>query len=495
MYRSRKNKEKDVGLLISPTGDHLGLEYPSKMDFDREIITLHVESLFRVSPILPLFVLLVANIGTWFTQNPIFPMWSLITLAVYAANVSLGKKVMNSDIKIGEVYVWRIWLLVGQIAIGLCWTLLTLVEPGTWTPEYLTIYKSATLLIALSISALSNFMLPYAVFLSFFPVVVALSTQAIMSMHVLDISLAGMLATALSFFTYITYHLFKSNVKILSCQAEKDDLIAELEVAKSLSDETRKRAEEENLAKSRFLASMSHELRTPLNAILGFSEVIELETMGPLNNETYKEYIGDIHRSGQHLLNLINEILDLSRIEAGRYELSESAISLIDIVRECIIMLQLRAQEKNIEIFQKIDPSLSSVWADEKGMRQVILNLLSNAVKFTAIGGRVHVTVGWTSGRGQYISIKDNGPGIAEGEIPTVLTSFGQGSIAIKSAEQGVGLGLPIAQSIMANHGGQFLIRSKLREGVEVIAILPNTRVLNFIPEDNHESTQYKCYA
>nr|MBA2917393.1 sensor histidine kinase [Candidatus Liberibacter asiaticus] len=325
MYRSRKNKEKDVGLLISPTGDHLGLEYPSKMDFDREIITLHVESLFRVSPILPLFVLLVANIGTWFTQNPIFPMWSLITLAVYAANLSLGKKVMNSDIKIGEVYVWRIWLLVGQIAIGLCWTLLTLVEPGTWTPEYLTIYKSATLLIALSISALSNFMLPYAVFLSFFPVVVALSTQAIMSMHVLDISLAGMLATALSFFTYITYHLFKSNVKILSCQAEKDDLIAELEVAKSLSDETRKRAEEENLAKSRFLASMSHELRTPLNAILGFSEVIELETMGPLNNETYKEYIGDIHRSGQHLLNLINEILDLSRIEAGRYELSESA--------------------------------------------------------------------------------------------------------------------------------------------------------------------------
>ncbi|MEG8098949.1 HAMP domain-containing histidine kinase [Candidatus Liberibacter brunswickensis] len=498
MYISQGKKEKDYNVLVSPARDRSGVGYSSNTYFEREIITLHVESLFRVSPILPLFVLLVANIGTWFTQNPILPMWSLITLAVYAANLSLGQKVIDSDIKEGRVYIWRIWLLVGQIAIGLCWTLLTLVEPGTWTPEYLTIYKSATLLIALSISALSNFMLPYAVFLSFFPVLVALSTQAIMSMHVLDISLAGMLAMALSFFTYITYHLFKSNVKILSCQAEKDDLIAELEIAKSISDETRKRAEEANLAKSRFLASMSHELRTPLNAILGFSEVMGLETMGPLNNDTYKEYIGDIHRSGQHLLNLINEILDISLIESGRCELIESAISLVDIMHECIIMLQLRAQEKNIEILQKTDPTLSSVWADKKGMRQVILNLLSNAVKFNSTGGKVHITVGWTSGGGQYISVKDNGPGISEGEMPTVLSSFGQGSIAIKSVEQGVGLGIPIVRSIMANHGGKFLIKSKLREGVEVIAILPSTRVLNFVPDDiqdSSESSRFQLYA
>ncbi|CAL9914184.1 two-component system, cell cycle sensor histidine kinase PleC [Candidatus Liberibacter solanacearum] len=498
MRISNKFQQKTTCRLISSIGDNMSIDRPPKTGFDREIINLHVESLFRVSPILPLFILLVANIGTWFTQNPMLPIWSLITLAVYAANLSLGQKVINSDIKTERVYIWRVWLLIGQIAIGLCWTLLTLVEPGTWTPEYLTIYKSATLLIALSISALSNFMLPYAVFLSFFPVLVALSTQAMISMHVLDISLAGMLATALSFFTYITYHLFKSNVKILAFQSEKDDLIAELEVAKALSDKTRQRAEEANLAKSRFLASMSHELRTPLNAILGFSEVIGLETMGPLNNETYKEYIGDIHRSGQHLLNLINEILDLSRIEAGRYELSESAISLIDIMHECMIMLQLRAQEKYIEIFQQIDPTLSSVWADEKGMRQVILNLLSNAVKFTSIGGKVRVKVGWTAGGGQYISIKDNGPGISEGEMPTVLSSFGQGSIAIKSAEQGVGLGLPIVQSIMANHGGQFRIKSKLQEGVEVIAILPSTRVLNNVSEDasnKQNPSQYKRYA
>lgn len=158
----------------------------------------------------------------------------------------------------------------------------------------------------------------------------------------------------------------------------------------------------------------------------------------------------------------------------------------------------MRAQEKYIEIFQQIDPTLSSVWADEKCMRQVILNLLSNAVKFTSIGGKVRVKVGWTAGGGQYISIKDNGPGISEGEMPTVLSSFGQGSIAIKSAEQGVGLGLPIVQSIMANHGGQFRIKSKLQEGVEVIAILPSTRVLNNVSEDasnKQNPSQYKRYA
>ena len=125
---------------------------------------------------------------------------------------------------------------------------------------------------------------------------------------------------------------------------------------------------------------------------------------------------------------------------------------------------------------------MPSVWVDEKAMRQVILNLLSNAVKFTPQGGEIPVKVGWTAGGGQYVSIKDNGPGIPEEEIPVVLSAFGQGSIAIKSAEQGTGLGLPIVQAILAKHDGQFILKSKLREGTEVIAILPAKRVLQSLP-------------
>ncbi|MEM9107981.1 MAG: HAMP domain-containing sensor histidine kinase, partial [Pseudomonadota bacterium] len=297
-----------------------------------------------------------------------------------------------------------------------------------------------------------------------------------------QISMLAMLIATLAFFIFVSGRLYRANVIMLSIQAEKDWLIAELEMANSTSDEARRRAEEANLAKSRFLASMSHELRTPLNAILGFSEVMKNEVLGPLENDTYREYISDIYRSGDHLLHLINEILDLSRIEAGRYALNEEPVSMRNIAEDCIAMVELKAQNKDINITAQFERVLPLVWADERSMRQVILNLLSNAVKFTPASGTVHVKVGWTAGGGQYVSVKDDGPGIPEEEIPVVLSAFGQGSIAIKSAEQGTGLGLPIVQAILAEHGGEFVLKSKLREGTEAIAILPRNRILMDAP-------------
>ena len=265
---------------------------------------------------------------------------------------------------------------------------------------------------------------------------------------------------------------------MLEYRAEKDLLIAELGTAKSISDESRRRAEEANLAKSRFLATMSHELRTPLNAILGFSEIMMNEVLGPMENATYREYVGDIHSSGQHLLNLINEILDLSRIEAGRYELNEEPVNLVGVVEECHRLLQLRARNKNITIVDQFETGMPRLWADERAVRQVILNLLSNAIKFTPSGGEIVLKVGWTPSGGQYVSVRDNGPGIPPEEIPIVLSTFGQGSIAIKSAEQGAGLGLPIVQALMRMHDGSFELTSKLREGTEAIASFPRARVM-----------------
>jgi two-component system cell cycle sensor histidine kinase PleC len=145
-------------------------------------------------------------------------------------------------------------------------------------------------------------------------------------------------------------------------------------------------------------------------------------------------------------------------------------------------MVQLKARTKNISISEQFEQGMPAVWVDEKAMRQVTLNLLSNAVKFTPSGGEISVKAGWTAGGGQYLSIRDNGPGIPEDEIPIVLSAFGQGSIAIKSAEQGTGLGLPIVQAILAKHNGEFILRSKLREGTEAIAILPSKRVLQSLP-------------
>jgi two-component system cell cycle sensor histidine kinase PleC len=224
---------------------------------------------------------------------------------------------------------------------------------------------------------------------------------------------------------------------------------------------------------------MSHELRTPLNAILGFSEVMKGEIFGPHTVPAYKEYSNDIHDSGQHLLGLINEILDLSRIEAGRYELNEEPVMLTVVVEDCHHLLKLRAQNRGITVHNVFEADLPRMWADERALRQICLNLLSNAIKFTPPGGEIWLKVGWTAAGGQYMSVKDNGPGIPEDEIPIVLASFGQGTNAIKSAEQGTGLGLPIAKNLIDMHNGTFTLKSKLRFGTEVIVTFPPERVMS----------------
>jgi len=205
------------------------------------------------------------------------------------------------------------------------------------------------------------------------------------------------------------------------------------------------------------------------------------ELFGPHSVDQYREYSTDIHSSGQHLLNIINEILDLSRIEAGRYELQEEAIDLAGAVDDCRHMLDLRARNKSISIRTALEAGLPRLWADERALRQIIINLLANAIKFTPQGGEITVKVGWTAAGGQYVSIRDTGPGIPEEELPTVLESFGRGSMAIKTAEQGTGLGLPIVKGLVDLHGGQFYLRSKLREGTEAIVIFPEARVMEAI--------------
>jgi len=284
------------------------------------------------------------------------------------------------------------------------------------------------------------------------------------------------------YFIWLTSGFNSTVVDMLEFRAEKDALIAELEQSKSISDEARARAEEANLAKSRFLATMSHELRTPLNAILGFSEIMRAEILGPHANPTYKEYAGDIHQSGQHLLNLINEILDISRIEAGRYELHEAPIDLAELVEDCHRLMRLRAESKGLKIVEAFEENLPQLWADERAIRQICLNLLSNAIKFTPSGGTIALKVGRTGTGGQFLSVKDTGPGIPENEIPRVLKSFGQGSLAHQTAEGGTGLGLPITKGLTELHDGAFELKSKLRYGTEVIITFPRKRVMEALP-------------
>jgi two-component system cell cycle sensor histidine kinase PleC len=366
--------------------------------------------------------------------------------------------------------------VVLDLFYGLAWMFILIHPVGA--DESSSTFMLFVMLLVVAVSSMLASSLPTAVFTATFPVTTAVALDFILQGTLRDYILAMMALTAQGYFAALTYRLYSSTLATMEARAEKDALIGELEQAKAISDEARRRAEAANIAKSRFLAQMSHELRTPLNAILGFSEVMKTEVFGAHAVPAYREYSSDIHNSGVHLLGLINEILDLSRIEAGRYELNEESVSLVAIVEDCHHLLKLRASSRRITLHEVFEPELPRLWADERAIRQICLNLLSNAIKFTPQTGDIWLKVGWTASGGQYISVKDTGPGIPEEEIPIVLASFGQGSNSIKSAEQGAGLGLPIAKSLVDLHGGTFTLKSKLRIGTEVIVTFPPERVV-----------------
>jgi two-component system, cell cycle sensor histidine kinase PleC len=193
----------------------------------------------------------------------------------------------------------------------------------------------------------------------------------------------------------------------------------------------------------------------------------------------YRDYAQSIYKSGDHLLCIINEILDLSRIEAGRYDLSEEAVRITDIAEDCQRLVKLKADAKSLTIVEDFAADLPQVWVDPRALRQICLNLLSNALKFTPKGGRITLIVGHTQDGGQFLTIADTGPGIPKNEIPRVLQAFGQGSLAHETAEGGTGLGLPIVQNLIQLHGGTFDLQSELRKGTEVTVTIPPQRVLH----------------
>jgi two-component system, cell cycle sensor histidine kinase PleC len=244
-------------------------------------------------------------------------------------------------------------------------------------------------------------------------------------------------------------------------------------VMKALLDE----AEAANRAKSEFLAVMSHELRTPLNAILGFSELFKQQLMGPLGSAKYVEYAGDIHSSGQHLLAIINDILDLAKAEAGKLDLSETAFDLNVVLDKTLRMCEPKAQEGRIDLSCTRIPAKLEIFADERLIRQVMLNLVSNAIKFTQPGGKVEIATQASRASGITIVVKDSGIGIPAGDIERVLRPFEQVESAIARRHGGTGLGLPYSKKIVEIHGGTLLLTSVPNVGTTVRIELPASRI------------------
>jgi two-component system cell cycle sensor histidine kinase PleC len=488
--RRKPRRNSDVSRAVRKTRDRLS-QQAGNPAFDRELLKLHAQAMINSATAIPLLVLLITAAGLLAGMNVDILVWALVTVTCYAALAYVALRVDKSDSANIEVASTRGYFLGAHLLSSVGWSYFAMLACDECSVGQFPVIKAVILLSAIAATALVGSALSGALIVTFALPVGVYALAGATASQPAEAIMVGLLVLSLPFFAYVASNMNKSAVMLLSFRREMDGLVAELETARSMSDEARRRAEEANLAKSRFLASMSHELRTPLNAILGFSEVMASEVLGSLHNQTYRDYARDIHGSGQHLLGVINEILDLSRIEAGRYQLNEEPMSILNVVEECCRLMELKARHKDIRIVPQFENDLPRLFADERAVRQITLNLLSNAVKFTGSGGEIRERFGWTAGGGQYVSVKDNGPGIPKEEIPIVLSAFGQGSIAIKSAEQGTGLGLPIVQGLLTMHGGEFQLHSKLREGTEAIAVFPPSRVMQPLPAVPARTAEY----
>ncbi|MBL4690946.1 MAG: PAS-domain containing protein, partial [Rhodospirillales bacterium] len=238
------------------------------------------------------------------------------------------------------------------------------------------------------------------------------------------------------------------------------------------------RAEEANHAKSVFLANMSHELRTPLNSIIGFSETLKSQFFGPLNNPKYREYASDINASGEHLLDVINDILDISKIEAGEMKLAEENINLPVLVDSAIVLLGEQAETQGITLSRVFPVRETLFRADPRHIKQIVVNLVSNAVKFTPPGGTITLEIAVDSQNAVSLSVRDTGIGIKPENIATVLEPFGQVADIYSRSFEGTGLGLPLAKSLLELHGGTLHISSRPGKGTTVTATFPAARTM-----------------
>ena len=235
----------------------------------------------------------------------------------------------------------------------------------------------------------------------------------------------------------------------------------------------RRTAERASSAKSDFLAKISHEIRTPLNAVLGFSEVILNEQFGALGNDRYREYMRDIHVSGEHLVSLINDLLDLSKIEAGKLDLVFASVNLNELVRGCVALMQPQANGSRIIIRSSLSPSLPAVMADARSVRQIVLNLLSNSIKFTGAGGQVIVSTAATERGEAILRVRDTGAGMTEKEIETAMEPFRQLATSTRHGSGGTGLGLPLTKALAEANRASFAIKSAKDAGTLVEVVFP----------------------
>jgi len=450
--------------------------------WQRELLTLFVKNQIQASLALPLLALVFFATSLLWVDWTLALGWLALIFAAQGVQLFICKSYQKAsqkpDARGYTINDWIGALIASEFLYAVCWTLPLYVswETGNTAQHTITV---ATLMTVVAVRIIiAN---------SYIPVIIAgtgiitlnIILRCIIEADSYYIGLGAMTFLAEVFFIQLSRHLQSTTRDMLIFKAEREKLIHDLEIATAEAEKGRQQAEIANIAKSRFLATMSHELRTPLNAILGFSEILSEEMMGPHAVQVYKNYSGDIHDSGDYLLSLINDILDLSRIEAGRHEISDSPISLPDVINNCSRLLQMKLKEKNQTLSIELPETTPKLLGDERAVRQIWINLLSNACKFSDNRTTIKTGVKLLSNNTLALYISDEGPGMTKMEIDNALGIFNRGERAEKKAIEGAGLGLAIVHGLIKLHDGDLHIDSKPGQGTTVTVTFPASRVLS----------------
>jgi two-component system cell cycle sensor histidine kinase PleC len=370
------------------------------------------------------------------------------------------------------VEVWFPRFLVLQIATSATWGLITWVlwEPGNSLNHAFLAGCVCCVMAELVMGRASH---PDFLVADIVPLLAISAARFLLDGTPLDVTIVvGLAAIAGYFFSAgrrLTHRLDEES----RLRFEVEDLAQELEQARDEALRKRFEAETANASKTSFLTNMSHELRTPLNAILGFSEIIQRECFGPVGSPRYTEYASDIHSSGTHLLSLINDLLDVAKIEAGKMEIEPLALDVRSTFSSALRIIVARTRERRQQLVIQIRPDAPPLYADERAVKQILLNLVSNAVKFTPEGGRIVVAASCSKQGDFQIMVEDNGPGIAREKLERVFMPFNQVDNHYGRKGSGTGLGLTLVRGLAELHGGIAWIESDIGKGCRAYVVLP----------------------
>ena len=400
------------------------------------------------------------------------PMIVILVIGISSSLTSVYFSRTSGKVDFPTMQAWFLRITGMQAAISLAWGVMPwlLWEPGNQVNHLFLAAISIAVTAGLVVSRGGNMPMFLA---SLVPIAVMTFTRFAFGESWADWAVA-MAIPAFAFQLWYTGRPLVSRMQEDSrLRFQVEGMVRELEETRDEALKKRFEAEAANASKTAFLANMSHELRTPLNAILGFSEIISQECFGPVGNARYKDYASDIHSSGAHLLSLINDLLDIAKIEAGRMEISPNPLDARRTFEIALKLIGFKAGEKRQTLAIHVDDNAPPLYADERALKQMLINLVSNAVKFTPEGGRIDVVASAAKGGGFQIMVRDNGPGISAEKLHKIFTPFNQVDNRYDRQAGGTGLGLALVRGLAELHGGRAWLESEEGSGCSAFIVLP----------------------